>query len=124
MRKILSVLFLLSAAFCASAAKIAFYTGLSLGSTPDMPINVDPYIPANYALSGGSASVTSIEKTSGDVWKMRVTVVPKDNAFPVNYDYFLKPGGTIYMRRVVQPRVTYSLKVVSVDWNKAVFEVE
>ena len=124
MKKFLSIVFILSSALCAYAERVTFYTGLSLGATPESPVNMDPFIPANYALSGGSASVTSIARENGDVWKMCVTVLPKDGAFPVTYEYFLKAGGTIYMRRVVQPRLTRALKVVSADWNRAVFELE
>ena len=121
MKKLLSVIFFLSLALCASAEKITFYTGGALNIAAIDAF--ESFIPANDALFGSKASVKSISKESGDIWKMSVNVILKENE-PVTYDYFLKPGICIYMRSSIRPRVTYSLKVVSVDWNKAVFEVE
>ena len=121
-RLFLIAVFLLVSAL-AFSERVTFYTGLSLGATPETPINVDPYVPVNYALSGGSSSISSISKSNG-MWKMSVVVFSKDSPMPLYYDYYLDSGTKIFMRRLVMPRLTLSLKLVSIDWNKATFEVE
>lgn len=123
MKRLFSIAFFLFVAAFAFSERVTFYTGLSLGATPDMPINMDPFVPVNYALSGGSGSISSISKANG-MWKMSVVVVSKETAMPLTYDYYLDVGTKIFMRRLIMPRLTLSLKLVSIDWNRATFEVE
>jgi len=112
----------------AFADKVTFYTGLTTGCTLENPlISYDPYIPLTYIRYSGRCLVTSIRKTEEkDVWCMTLTIEGADghSAFPVSYDYYLRKGECIYLRRVAAKMGTSTLKVLSVDWNKATFAVD
>lgn len=126
MRKyILSFIAIVLISVSAVAEKVTFYTGVTPGCTLENPFrNYDPYIPLSYIHSGGSCKVTSIRKVDS-VWCMTLTVEATDgkSAFPISFDYYLIKGESIYMRRLAEAIKTCELKVVSVDWNKAVFEI-
>lgn len=126
MRKyIFSFITFLIISVSAFAEKVTFYTGVAPGCTLENPFrNYDPFIPLSYIHSGGSCKVNSIRKVDS-IWCMTLTVESTDgkSAFPISFDYYLNKGESIYLRRLAEPMKTCELKVVSVDWNKAVFEI-
>lgn len=127
MKYIFSFLFFTFLSFFAFADKVTFYTGVTLGTNLENPmVNYDSFIPLSWIRSGGICTVASIKKTDSSVWCMTLVVESSAQSRtdePVYIEYYLSIGEVIYMRRIAEPMKTCKMKVVSVNWNKAVFEI-
>lgn len=125
MKQIFSLILIITFSSFLFAEKVTFYTGIAPGCTLENPFrNYDPFIPLSYIHTGGNCKVNSIRKVDS-VWCMTLTVESTEgkSAFPISFDYYLIKGESIYLRRLAEPIKSCELKVVSVDWNKAVFEI-
>lgn len=112
----------------AEKEKIVFRTGMTAGMTVENPYRViDSFIPLSFIGTGGKCHVTSIRKLDAqEMWCMTLTVesAEQKSAEPVSFDFYIKRGSTIFMRRLLMPMSACEMRVTSVDWNTVTFEIE
>ncbi|MCI5666858.1 MAG: hypothetical protein MR353_08865 [Spirochaetia bacterium] len=112
------VLFLLS--FAAFAEKITFQTGDSFGVS-----NTDYFYPKDISFTGSKCTVSSIKKVEDNLWCLTLTAPKSANTqAPVIFEFYIKKGDVLKMRRLTNPMEECKLKVISVNWNEITFEAE
>lgn len=111
---ILTVMFLCGLAF---SEKISLTTGKLLATSLS-----DYFFPVDTSVSGRQCSVTSIKKVDNDMWCISITT--ERNSIPITYDYYVKVGDKINLRRIDNPMKELTLNVLSVNWNEAVLEIQ
>ena len=121
MKKIIVVAFI----FCLScfsifAEKITLRTGdtLALSLT-------DYFFPVDINVLGSKCSITSVKNIDKDLWCITIAAWKSGaTSAPVNFEYYVKVGDTIKLRRINEPMNDCSLKVVSLKWNEAILDIE
>ena len=71
--------------------------------------------------------MSAVKKVEKDVWCIKITASKSGGSvsIPIEYEYFVKKGDKIRMRRLSEKGMGECvLTVESVDWNKAVLVVE
>ena len=121
MKKIIA-LFLLSFVLIVSvcAEKFTFHTGEAFGFS-----NADYFFPLDIAFTATKCTVTSVKKIDSNLWCLMI-VAPKSmntNA-PISFEFFVKKGDVLKMRRLSNPMIVCNLKVADVNWNEISFETE
>ncbi len=122
MKKIFYIFVLFLASTLSFAEKITFTTGDMAGSSI-----TDRFMPMDFSMVASQCTVSSIKKVEKDLWSMKITASKNTgtNSIPIEYEYFVKKGDKIKMRRLNEKGMSETiLKVESVDWNQVVFEVE
>lgn len=69
-------------------------------------------------------TVSAIKKVDKDIWCIKITASKQGGAssIPIEYEYFVKKGDKIRMRRIsAQGMSECELTVESLDWNRAEF---
>ena len=120
MKKIIliSALFLLS--FAVFAEKITLQTGDSFGIS-----NTDYFYPKDIAFTGAKCTVSSIRKVEDNLWCLSLTAPKSSNTnAPVVFEFYIKKGDVLTMRRLTNPMEECKLKIVSVNWNEITLETE
>ncbi len=63
-------------------------------------------------------------KVENGIWCLKVTVKKSlDAGVPVIFEYFVREGDFIQVKRFLHNEEVYNLKVLSVNWNEIVFDV-
>lgn len=87
----------------------------------------DHFSPMDFSMLASTATVSAIFKVDKDVWCIRLTANKSGgtSSIPIVYEYYVKKGDKIKMRRICEKGLIDSLlTVVSVDWNKAEFSID
>ena len=120
MRKVFILLlgiFLFSPLF---AEKIPLRTGDVLGLSL-----TDYFFPLDISVTGSKCSVTSIKNVEKDLWCISIAAWRSWNtSAPVIFEYYVKKGDIIKLRRLNNPLEECNLKVESVNWNEAVLVIQ
>ncbi len=106
------------------AERITFTTGDLAGSSI-----TDRFMPVDFTMMGSSCTVSSISHAEDGFWRIKLTAAKQAGtaAYPVEYEYFVKQGSSFRMRRLNASGGGLNectLKVVSIDWNRAELEIE
>lgn len=71
-----------------------------------------------------SSTVSSIGKVENGIWCLKVTVKKSlDAGVPVVFEYYVREGDVIKVKRFLHGEEVYSLKVLGVNWNEIAFDV-
>ena len=118
MKKITILLTLLFVTVALYAEKITFQTGDFFGIS-----NTDFFYPKDITFTGSRLTVTSIKKEEDNLWCLKLTAPKSTNtSAPIIFEYYIKKGDTLTMRRLTNPMEEITLKVVSVNWNEITIE--
>jgi len=120
MKKIITLVLLFFVVIASSfAEKLTFHTGDAFGLS-----NADYFFPVDIAFTASKCTVTSVKKADADLWCFTI-IAPKSvntNA-PVSFEFFVKEGDVLTLRRLANPMEKCSLRVITVNWNEISFEV-
>lgn len=87
----------------------------------------DRFSPIDFSMLASTTTVSAIFNVDNDIWCIRLTAnkTGGTTSVPIVYEYYVKKGDKIRMRRICESGLLESvLTVVSVDWNKAEFSIE
>lgn len=84
----------------------------------------DYFFPVDINTTGSKCSITGIKKIEKDLWCFSITATRTGSFMPVIYDYYIKQGDTIKMRRINNPMGEIIFEVVSVNWNEIVLNIK
>jgi len=121
LRKIvISTIFLIFAgAGSLFAEKLSLKTGDIFGFS-----QTDYFQPLDRSFMMTSSTVSSIGKVENGIWCLKVTVKKSlDSGVPVIFEYFVREGDVIQVKRFLHNEEVYKLKVFSVNWNEITFDV-
>ena len=107
----LILVFLLSLPLCAE--KHTFRTGdaFALSLT-------DYFFPVDISMTGSRCSITSIKKVEKDLWCLSLAAFRTGQmTVPIVYEYYVKPGDILKLRRLESPMEECDVKIVSIGWN-------
>ena len=120
MKKLFAIIFYMALTICLFAEKFSFQTGDSFAVSTN-----DYFFPMDLTYTACKCTVTSVKKAEDCLWCFTLTASKSMNAIaPTTFEFFLKKGDVIKMRRVDNPMSECKLKVVSVNWNEITFETE
>ena len=103
------------------AEKVTFTTGDVAGTSL-----TDRFMPMDFSMLASQCTVSAIKKVEKDIWCIKITANKTGGAasIPIEYEYFVKKGDKIQMRRFSEKGISDCvLTVDSVDWNCASIEV-
>lgn len=84
----------------------------------------DDFLPLDRSYMMTSSTVSSIGKVENGIWCLKVTVKKSlDAGVPVIFEYFVREGDVIQVKRFLHNEEIYKLKVLSVNWNEITFDV-
>ena len=84
----------------------------------------DDFLPLDRSFMMTSSTVSSIGKVENGIWCLKVTVKKSlDAGVPVIFEYFVREGDVIQVKRFLHNEEIYKLKVLSVNWNEITFDV-
>lgn len=85
----------------------------------------DYFFPADISLTGSKCSITGVKKADKDLWCLSLAAFrPSQGAVPVTFEYYVKAGDTIRMRRLSSPMEEVPVKIEAVNWNEVVISVQ
>ena len=120
MRKIVILILLLFLITPVFAEKIQLRTGDVLGLSL-----TDYFFPVDISVTGSKCSITSIKNVEKDLWCISIAAWRSGNtSAPVIFDYYVKKGDIIKLRRLNNPLEECNLKVESINWNEAVLVIQ
>lgn len=120
MKKIAISLFLLLTSFFLFAEKAKIHTGDAFAFSL-----TDYFFPADFSFTGAKCTVTAIKKVEKDVWCLSLAAFRSAQmTAPVVYEYYIKSGDTIKMRRLAKPIEECLIRIESVTWNEVVINTE
>lgn len=115
---ILGLLLLISTSLFAE--KMTIRTGDSLALSLS-----DYFFPVDITTTGSKCSVTSIKKIDNDMWCLSIAAWKTGGtAMPVVFDYYVKKGDIIKLRRIADPMKECNIKIESINWNEAVLDIQ
>ena len=115
---LICLLILLSAAVFAE--KINLHTGEAFGIS-----NTDYFYPKDISFTGAKCTISSIKKIEDNLWCLTITAPKSVNTnAPVVFEFYIKKGDVLTMRRLTNPMEECKLKVLSVNWNEIVLNIE
>ena len=120
MKRIFYIIAFLALTTFAFAEKLTFTTGDVAGTSL-----TDRFMPMDFSMLASQCTVSAIKKVEKDIWCI-ITASKTGGAasIPIEYEYFVKKGDKIRMRRFSEKGMNECvLTVDSVDWNCASFEV-
>ncbi|UKI56273.1 MAG: hypothetical protein L6V90_03685 [Treponema succinifaciens] len=101
------------------AEKLSFHTGEAFGLS-----NTDYFFPTDITFTASKCTVTSIKKADVDLWCFTIVASKSANTnAPVCFEFFVREGDILMMRRLTNPMEKCSLRVITVRWNEISFEV-
>ena len=119
MKKILLTVVLFSLTLFVFAERVSLHTGDSFGLS-----NVDFFFPLDITFAS-KCTITSVKNVNNDIWCLTLSAPRSANTnAPTTFEFFIKKGETIKMRRMTNPIAECALKIVSVNWNEISFEVD
>lgn len=78
----------------------------------------DFFFPVDINVTGSKCSVTSIKLAEKDLWCISIAAWHTSSvSTAVVYDYYVKKGDVIKLRRITDPMTECNLKVDSIKWN-------
>lgn len=84
----------------------------------------DDFLPLDRSFMMTSSTVSSIGKVENGIWCLKVTVKKSlDAGTPVIFEYYVREGDVIQVKRFLHNEEIYKLKVLSVNWNEITFDV-
>ena len=114
MKKIILIFVLFFISFFVFAEKITLQTGDSFGVSN-----------SDFSFTGAKCTVSSIKKVEDNLWCLTLTAPKSANtSAPVIFDFYIKKGDILKMRRLKNPMEECILKIVSVNWNEITIETE
>ena len=120
MKKLFAIIIIMGLTISLFAEKFSFQTGDSFSVS-----NTDYFFPMDITYTACKCTVTSIKKADDGLWCFTLTASKSVNTTaPTVFEFFLKKGDVIKMRRVDNPMSECKLKVTSVNWNEISFETE
>ena len=120
MKKFLSLLLALTFLFPLCAEKATLHTGDAFGFSL-----TDYFFPPDITLTGSKCSITAVKKVEKDVWCLSLAAFRSSQmAIPVVYEYYVRAGDTLKMRRLSNPMEACEVKIEGVSWNEVVISVE
>ena len=120
MKRIFYIISFLALTTFAFAEKITFTTGDIAGTSL-----TDRFMPMDFSKLASQCTVSAIKKVEKDIWCIKITASKTGGAssIPIEYEYFVKKGDKIRIRRFSEKGMSECiLTVESVDWNCASFE--
>ena len=121
MKRIFYILAFLALTTFSFAEKVTFSTGDIAGSSL-----TDRFMPMDFSMIALQCTVSAIKRIEKDIWCIKITASKTGGtvSIPIEYEYFVKKGDKIRMRRFSEKGMSECvLTVDSVDWNCASFEV-
>lgn len=120
MKKLFAIIIVLGLTISLFAEKLSFQTGDSFSVS-----NTDYFFPMDITYTACKCTVTSIKKADDGLWCFTLTASKSVNTTATTiFEFYLKKGDVIKMRRVDKPMSECKLKVSSVNWNEISFETE
>lgn len=120
MKKLMTFIFIALLSTSLFAEKITIKTGDALATSL-----TDFFFPVDITVTGSKCSVTSIKNIDKDLWCISITACKSGTtSISVVYEYYVKKGDTINLRRINDPMKECSLKVESITWNEAVLDIQ
>src|SRR5574344_1859067 len=114
-KKLILFLLCLASSFL-FAEKITFRTGDALAFSLS-----DFFFPVDISVTGSLCSVTGIRNVENEIWCISISACKSGTmSVPITYNYYVKIGDVIELRRISNPLSECSLKVTSIKWNEAV----
>lgn len=120
MKKIIILVLLSVFVFASSFAEsLTLHTGDAFGTS-----NTDYFFPMDISFTASKCTLTSVKKIDSDLWCFTIVAPKSVNAnAPVSFEFFVKKGDVLTLRRLVNPMEKCSLRVITVNWNEISFEV-
>ena len=120
MKKIILVCLLFLSTIALYAEKINLHTGESFGVS-----NTDYFYPKDISFTGAKCTISAIKKVEDNLWCLTLTAPKSTNTnAPVIFEFYIKKGDILTMRRLTNPMEEFNLKVISVNWNEITLETE
>lgn len=119
MKKALLCIFVIFTVSLCFAQTVTFKTGDFFALSV-----ADYFSPMDINVTGCKCSITGIKNTEKDIWCINITVYRSASSVPIVYNYYVKQGDIIKMRRINSPIGECSLKVVSVKWNEVTLDIQ
>lgn len=120
MKKIIVILAVLLLSTSVFAEKMTIRTGDSLALSI-----TDYFFPVDINATGSKCSVTSIKLINKDLWCISIAAWRSGGvSTAVVYDYYVKQGDVIKLRRIADPMKECNLIVESIMWNEAVLDIQ
>ncbi len=84
----------------------------------------DYFFPSDISLTGSKCSITAIKKVDKDLWCLSLAAFRSAQiAIPVVYEYYVRAGDVLKMRRLSNPMEECQVKIESVSWNELVISL-
>lgn len=116
---ILTILLMITGIASLFAERLSLKTGDIFGFS-----QTDDFLPLDRSFMMTSSTVSSIGKVENGIWCLKVTVKKSlDAGVPVIFEYFVREGDVIQVKRFLHNEEIYKLKVLSVNWNEITFDV-
>lgn len=116
---ILTILLIITGIASLFAERLSLKTGDIFGFS-----QTDDFLPLDRSFMMTSSTVSSIGKVENGIWCLKVTVKKSlDAGVPVIFEYFVREGDVIQVKRFLHNEEIYKLKVLSVNWNEITFDV-
>lgn len=120
MKKILIAVFFLFISISLYAEKAKLKTGDAFAFSL-----TDYFFPTDISFTGAKCTITAIKKADKDLWCLSLAAFRSGQmSVPVVYEYYVKAGDTIKMRRLSQPMDECRIKIESIGWNEVVIVSE
>ena len=120
MKKLFILVFLSLISISVFAEKITLKTGEALALSL-----TDYFFPMDITVTGSKCSVTGIKNVDDELWCISIAACKSGKvSVPIVYDYYVKKGDIINLRRITEPMSECKLKVDSITWNEAVLEIQ
>ena len=118
MKKLTVLLGLLLITVALYAEKITLKTGEAFGIS-----NTDYFYPKDITFTASRLTVTSVKKEDDNLWCLKLAAPKSTNTnAPIVFEYYVKKGDILTMRRLTNPMEEITLKVISVNWNEITIE--
>ena len=120
MKKLAFTLLALVFLFPLCAEKATLHTGDAFGFSV-----ADYFFPSDITLTGSKCSITAVKKVEKDVWCLSLAAFRSSQmVIPVVYEYYVRAGDTLKMRRLSNPMEECEVKIESVSWNEVVISLQ
>lgn len=118
MKKTLLICIIFTLSFSLFAEKLTFQTGDFFGIS-----NTDYFYPKDITFTGSRLTITSVKKEEDNLWCLKLAAPKSTNTnAPIIFEYYVKKGDILTMRRLANPMEEITIKVVSVNWNEITIE--
>ena len=116
---ILSVLVFFAGVASLFAEKLTLKTGDVFGFS-----QTDYFYPLDKVFMTSHSSVASVSKAENIVWCIKISVCKNfDAGAPSVFEYYVREGDVIKVKRFLRNEQIFNLKVLSLNWNEVTFDV-